>query len=68
MMNWLEQTARNWLTARGYWVIKASVPTLVISYGVATFQKDAEGFTTYEVAMPPGHKLWAVNHATVAAK
>jgi len=64
-MNWLEQTARNWLASRGYWVMKASVPTLVISHGAAVVRREADGAAVYEVIMPSGHRVFAVNHTVV---
>lgn len=65
MTKWLERRAISWLLGRGYWVLKASVPTIVISYGVGTFKNDEHGDTIYTVVMPRGHKLWTLYNSQI---
>lgn len=66
MKKWFEEQVKRWLMARGYWIIPAGAPVLVISFGVGTMQKLPDGSKTYVVHMPPGHKLWAVNNTLIS--
>jgi hypothetical protein len=59
MRIWFEQFCIRWLTDRGYWVMKASVPCLVMTHAVGTFTTDEHG-TTYHIRMPSDHKVWAL--------
>lgn len=65
MKFWLDQLAKDWLIRRGYWVIAASAPTLVLSHGVAVRDKNTDGSCDYRVFMPIGHKLWVLNGGIV---
>jgi hypothetical protein len=62
---WFEEQVKRWLINRGYWIIPAQVPCLVISSGDATYHED-EGGKVYTVYMPKGHKLWALNNSVIA--
>jgi hypothetical protein len=65
MKDWLINLFGRYLTDQGYWVIKSTMPCLLVSYATGTMQSHEDGSTTYMLRLPPGHKLWALNHTLI---
>jgi hypothetical protein len=65
---WIEQRVIRWIAARGYWVLKSSIPQLVVSYGTGEFEDLDDGSRLYHIYMPKGHKLSIAFYSMISRK
>lgn len=62
---WIEELCVRWLTRRGFFVLRAHVPYIIITGGVGTVRKMHDDAMEYQVLMPKGHRLWALENTTL---
>ena len=62
MKAWIEKLAKDFLLRRGYWVIPANVPMLVMHHGTGTVRMFDDTSARYVVDMPAGHRLVASHY------